>query len=225
MGARGAARRRSRPPRRASGTRARCGSETGRAAPPGSGNVPSCSIMFSVAITRNGSGRACVTPSTVTWCSAIASRRADCALGSARLTSSTRSTLREHRAGLELELARARVPDREAGDVGRLEVRRALDPRGARALRSTPRASGRGRSSLFPARPRAGRGPGRRVRRGRAEPARASPRRQSRRCARRDRRSRSPARPARRPPCAPSWPVIRSRSEGVALPGGTWSGA
>ena len=36
--------------------------------------------------------------------------------------------VREHRTGAKLELARLRVPDREAGDVGRLEVGRALDP-------------------------------------------------------------------------------------------------
>ncbi len=58
----------------------------------GSGNVPSCSIGFSVAIRKNGSGRRRVAPSTVTCCSAIASSSADCALGSARFTSSTRRT-------------------------------------------------------------------------------------------------------------------------------------
>jgi MoxR-like ATPase len=38
-----------------------------------------------------GSGRAWVVPATVTWRSAIASRSADCTLGGARLTSSTRT--------------------------------------------------------------------------------------------------------------------------------------
>jgi hypothetical protein len=40
----------------------------------------------------------------------------------------------EDRAGAELELAAALVEHREAGDVGRLEVRRALDARRRRAL-------------------------------------------------------------------------------------------
>ena len=54
-----------------------------------SGKVPSCSIGFSVAITKNGAGSGRVTPSTVTCPSAIASSSADCAFGSARLISST----------------------------------------------------------------------------------------------------------------------------------------
>src|SRR4051794_8592348 len=41
---------------------------------------------------RNGRGSGRVSPSTVTWRSAIASRSADCVFGSARLTSSARST-------------------------------------------------------------------------------------------------------------------------------------
>ena len=58
----------------------------------GNGNVPSYSTGFSVASRRNGSGSARVTPSTVTCCSAIASRSADCVFGIARLTSSTSTT-------------------------------------------------------------------------------------------------------------------------------------
>ena len=54
--------------------------------------MPSCSIGFSVARTRNGSGSARVTPSIVTCCSAIASSSADCVFGIARLISSTRTT-------------------------------------------------------------------------------------------------------------------------------------
>ena len=42
----------------------------------GSGNVPSYSIGFWVAMTRNGSGSWWVTPSTVTWRSSIASSSA-----------------------------------------------------------------------------------------------------------------------------------------------------
>ena len=75
------------------GSRATCAGRSGRAAPPGSGNVPSYSSGFSVASTMNGSGRRRVTPSTVTWRSAIASSSADCVFGIARLISSTRTML------------------------------------------------------------------------------------------------------------------------------------
>ena len=57
----------------------------------GSGKVPSYSIGFCVAITRKGSGSWYVVPSTVTWCSSIASRRADWVFGVARLISSART--------------------------------------------------------------------------------------------------------------------------------------
>ena len=43
-------------------------------------------------MTKNGSGSACVVPSTVTWCSAIASSSALCVRGGARLISSASST-------------------------------------------------------------------------------------------------------------------------------------
>jgi hypothetical protein len=58
----------------------------------GSGNVPSDSTGFCVARTKNGSGRACVVPSTVTCSSSIASSRADWVFGGARLISSARTT-------------------------------------------------------------------------------------------------------------------------------------
>ena len=58
----------------------------------GSGKVPSCSIEFCVATTMNGSGSGRVTPPAVIWRSAIASSRADCTLGGARLISSTRTS-------------------------------------------------------------------------------------------------------------------------------------
>ena len=48
-----------------------------------------------------------VTPSTVTWRSAIASSSADCAFGSARLISSTSTTFAKTGPGLELERARS----------------------------------------------------------------------------------------------------------------------
>ncbi len=55
----------------------------------GNGKVPSSSIGFWVAMTKNGSGSGWVASSTVTWRSCIASRRLDCARGVARLISST----------------------------------------------------------------------------------------------------------------------------------------
>src|SRR5215211_5102431 len=55
----------------------------------GSGYVPSYSIGFWVAMTMNGSGSACVTPSIVTWFSCIDSSSAACVFGEARLISST----------------------------------------------------------------------------------------------------------------------------------------
>ena len=66
----------------------------------GSGNVPSYSIGFSVAMRRNGYGSSRVTPSTVTWRSAIASSSADWVFGVARLISSTRTTLAKIGPGL-----------------------------------------------------------------------------------------------------------------------------
>ena len=50
--------------------------------------------------------------------------------------------VREHRPGPELEVALALVEDREAGDVGRLEIRRALD---ARHLGAADRSGDRAR--------------------------------------------------------------------------------
>lgn len=58
----------------------------------GSGNVPSSSTGFCVASTRNGSANERVSPSTVTWRSSMASRRADWLRGVARLISSARRT-------------------------------------------------------------------------------------------------------------------------------------
>jgi len=59
----------------------------------GSPKVPSCSTGFWVAMTKKGSGRAWVSPSTVTWRSPIASSSAACVFGGARLISSARTTL------------------------------------------------------------------------------------------------------------------------------------
>ena len=49
----------------------------------GSLYVPSCSIGFCVAITMNGCGTSCVTPSTVTFCASMTSSSADWVFGDA----------------------------------------------------------------------------------------------------------------------------------------------
>ena len=54
--------------------------------------MPCWSIGFSVAITTNGVGNMCVTPSTVTCRSSMGSRSADCVRGVVRLISSTSTT-------------------------------------------------------------------------------------------------------------------------------------
>jgi hypothetical protein len=59
----------------------------------GSGNVPSYSIGFCVAITMNGRASLCVAPSIVTCPSCMHSSSADCVLGLARLISSTSTRL------------------------------------------------------------------------------------------------------------------------------------
>ena len=95
---------------------------------------------------RRRAARAC-SPSTVTCRSAIASSSADCVFGIARLISSTSSDVREDRARAGIEVARLLVEDREAGDVGRLQVGRALDAR-RRVAPSTLCASARA-STVF----------------------------------------------------------------------------
>ena len=59
----------------------------------GRGYVPSCSIGFCVANTKNGSFSSLDTPITVTVCSCIASSSALCVFGVARLISSARMML------------------------------------------------------------------------------------------------------------------------------------
>ena len=59
----------------------------------GSGYVPSYSIGFCVATTRNGSGSGRLAPSTETWPSCIASSSAACVLGGVRLISSASTRL------------------------------------------------------------------------------------------------------------------------------------
>ena len=61
----------------------------------GSGYVPSDSIGFCVAMTRNGDGTACVSLPIVTCRSCITSSSADCTLAGARLISSARRKLQK----------------------------------------------------------------------------------------------------------------------------------
>ena len=91
--------------------------------------MPSYSIGFCVATTRNGSSSGYVTPSIVTWHSCIASSSADCVFGDARLISSTSRTFVKTGPGPELELVRLLVEDVDAGDVRREQVGRELEPR------------------------------------------------------------------------------------------------
>ena len=61
----------------------------------GSGYVPSDSIGFWVAMTRNGDGTACVSLPIVTWRSCMTSSRADCTFAGARLISSASRKLQK----------------------------------------------------------------------------------------------------------------------------------
>ena len=92
--------------------------------------MPASSTGFWVASTRNGRGRSRVTPSADTRRSAMASRRADCVFGVARLISSDRRTLVKIGPGPELEGALLLVEDRRPGDVAGEHVGRALHPVG-----------------------------------------------------------------------------------------------
>lgn len=70
----------------------------------GKGKVPWYSTGFWVAMTRNGSGRAWVLPSMLTWPSLIASSRADWVFGVERLISSARRTWLKMGPGLKSKL-------------------------------------------------------------------------------------------------------------------------
>jgi hypothetical protein len=61
----------------------------------GNGYVPSDSIGFCVAMTRNGSGTGYVVCAIVTWRSCITSRSADCTFAGARLISSASRKLQK----------------------------------------------------------------------------------------------------------------------------------
>ena len=94
----------------------------------GSGKVPSWSIGFCVAMTRNGGLSTYVCPSTLTRRSAIASRSAGLRSRRRPVDLVGQQRLGENRAGAELELAGLLVEDRDAGHVGRQQVGRTLEP-------------------------------------------------------------------------------------------------
>ena len=90
--------------------------------------MPSDSIGFWVAITRNGAGTACVSRPIVTWRSCITSSSADWTLAGARLISSARTKLQNTGPELGVERAVVGAVDAGADEVARDEVRRELDP-------------------------------------------------------------------------------------------------
>ena len=90
--------------------------------------MPSDSIGFWVAMTRNGAGTACVSRPIVTWRSCITSSSADWTLAGARLISSARTKFVNTGPELGLERAVVGAPDAGADEVARNEVGRELDP-------------------------------------------------------------------------------------------------
>ena len=105
----------------------------------GSGYVPSSSIGFCVASTKNGVGSGRVSPNVVTRRSCIASSSAACVLGDARLISSASSRFVKIGPGWKTNslAAVALLQDVAAGDVGRQQVGRELDA--AEVERQQPR--------------------------------------------------------------------------------------
>ena len=92
----------------------------------GSGYVPSDSIGFCVAMTRNGRSTMCVVPPIVTVCSCMTSSRADCTFAGARLISSaSRKFVKTGPSSVSNVPCRA--VDARADEVGGHEVGRELD--------------------------------------------------------------------------------------------------
>ena len=90
--------------------------------------MPSDSIGFCVAITRNGAGTGCVSWPIVTWRSCITSSSADCTFAGARLISSASRKLQKTGPSSVSKSAGAGAEDAGADEVGRDEVGRELDP-------------------------------------------------------------------------------------------------
>ena len=101
--------------------------------------MPSSSIGFCVASTKNGDGSGRVSPNVVTRRSCIASSSAACVLGEARLISSASSRFVKTGPGWKTNSLRpvAFLEDVAAGDVGRQQVGRELDA--AEVERQQPR--------------------------------------------------------------------------------------
>ncbi len=79
----------------------------------GSGYVPSCSIGFCVASTKNGDGSGCRRPPAVTCRSCIASSSAACVFGGVRLISSASTTFAKTGPGTKRN---SRVPEDLSSD-------------------------------------------------------------------------------------------------------------
>ena len=96
----------------------------------GSGYVPSSSIGFCVASTKNGRSSGYVRPAAVTWYSCIASSSAACVFGGVRLISSARRICAKIGPFTKRSdaVAALLVEHFGAGDVGRHQVGRELDP-------------------------------------------------------------------------------------------------
>ena len=90
--------------------------------------MPSCSIGFCVASTRNGSGSLNVWSPMVTWRSCIASSSALCTLAGARLISSARIRLANTGPFLMRNSPSFGIVDQRANHVGGQQVGRELDP-------------------------------------------------------------------------------------------------
>ena len=147
----------SRPPRRDS--RAWCGTKNRSSCASGSGKVPSYSIGFWVAITRKGSDERARDPVHGHLLLGHRLEQGGLRLRHRAVDLVHEDDVREHRPRPELEVPLALVEDRQAGDVERLQVRRALHHATERAP-SIDRAKspGQERSSRCQGRPRAGRG-------------------------------------------------------------------
>lgn len=111
----------------------------------GSGYVPSDSTGFCVAMTKNGRGSVCVTPSTLTVPSFIASSIADWVFGLARLISSAMTTLAKRGPGRKtkspFERSKTPTPVRSLGSRSEVNWMRVVVP-------PTRRASARARVVL-----------------------------------------------------------------------------
>ena len=101
--------------------------------------MPSYSTGFCVASVMNGRSSGYETPSIVTWSSCMHSSSAACVFGDARLISSTSRMFAKTGPGAELELVALLVEDVDAGDVGRQQVGRELQPREAAVDRARER--------------------------------------------------------------------------------------